>query len=198
MSNIVQAYTPLKQADFTIVNKDNRTITDGAGGINIIAPARAAGATNLCALYKASPSTPYTVTAHFTNNTTLATTIQYHFGICFFDSVNSKTDGLTGQTNSAAPSDCYWVTIYYGNTTTQTNQWAYANNIYYEHPRWQRIKDDGVNRTFWGSRDGINWTQLATTGRTTNMTPNGVGFFVEPKGIAVYFSCDSFKIDTSG
>jgi hypothetical protein len=53
----------------------------------------------------------------------------------------------------------------------------------YDDMIWHRVTDDGTtNLTFDVSRDGINWTNLATLGRTAWLTsgPDRVGFCIEP------------------
>jgi hypothetical protein len=52
-----------------------------------------------------------------------------------------------------------------------------------------RSGDDGVNRTFEVSCDGINWILVTYYTRTDFMTPNQMGFF---------FDCQSTAFPTQG
>lgn len=44
--------------------------------------------------------------------------------------------------------------------------------------QWFRLKDDGTNQTFSLSDDGVNWIQIFSHARNTDVTPNQVGFFL--------------------
>lgn len=54
----------------------------------------------------------------------------------------------------------------------------------YDDITWHRVTDNGTNLLFDVSRDGVNWTQLASLGRTAWLTsgPNQVGFYIDPSG----------------
>lgn len=49
---------------------------------------------------------------------------------------------------------------------------------------WFKLRDDGVNQTYSVSADGSNWFQVYTEARNTNVTPNQVGFFINPRNSA--------------
>jgi hypothetical protein len=52
---------------------------------------------------------------------------------------------------------------------------------------WFKIHDDNTNRTYSVSRDGINWIDLLTEGRTTylGVAPNQAGVFASANGATV-------------
>ena len=86
-NNIIEAYTPLKQADFSIINQDNRVVTDRVNGVDISGAAKSS-ANSVCSLVKTVPTAPYSFTVHLLNLG--VTTSSKDYGICLRDSANSK------------------------------------------------------------------------------------------------------------
>jgi hypothetical protein len=53
-----------------------------------------------------------------------------------------------------------------------------------------QISDDGTNRTYRIAIDGVNFVQVYQTARTNYLTPNAVGFYVDPRVTATgFFNC---------
>ncbi|MCA7901942.1 hypothetical protein LGM39_21460 [Burkholderia cepacia] len=59
-------------------------------------------------------------------------------------------------------------------------------------PDWHRIRDDGTNRYYDVSPDGVTWVNMYSFSRTTFLTPDQVGFFADPNGQAVGLSLFSW------
>lgn len=194
MSNIIPAYTPLKQADFTIINQDNRVIVDSANGINITGASKSSNH-SVCSLVKTAPATPYSLTVHLTNYGAVNAAHQ-QYGICWRESSSEKLVGLVMQTNSSL-SVSYCVVGKWNNSTSFNTEYYFTTNIDW-NIQWFRLADNGTNRIFYISRDGINWTQFFSVGRTDFMTANQIGIMVNPFAVAVATSFDSFKIDYTG
>ncbi len=65
-------------------------------------------------------------------------------------------------------------------------------------PEWLQISDDGTNRIYRISVDGLNWSQYYTEVRTANFTADEVGWFCNPLGgnsvnVDVYTTLFSWK-----
>jgi hypothetical protein len=58
-------------------------------------------------------------------------------------------------------------------------------------PLWLQVSDDGsTNRTYRIAIDGVNFVQVYQAARTSYLTPNAVGFYVDPRISATgFFNC---------
>jgi hypothetical protein len=163
------AITPPVPGDFTTVGTVTRSTTDG--GVSIT---RASSGNYTWGLdYKAAPSTPFNVDmciqiAGITRNTHGLVSALWRdsggklvshglFLGAGSQSTSYKWDGPNNQYNSA----------YYQETASVAGGF-----------HWFRLRDDGTNRLFYSSPDGITWDQLHTVGRTDFLTANGVGWGV--------------------
>lgn len=167
---------PPALASFTGVNTtggSTSVISDQGGIIAIRKPAQAG--VNWSAWVKSAPSTPYTISAAFIANIAQAS-FQCDFGLCFRQAAdpNKLECNMVRHTNITTRG----VTRYSALTTAaadlKTPQNQMACGVW-----WFRIEDDGTNRKHYCSVDGVNWSQMATTTRTTHITADQVGFFVD-------------------
>jgi hypothetical protein len=153
--------------DFAWVNQGTATVTAMAGGVEVWGPAVAGN--NVRALVQAAPATPYTITAMIL---AMHKRVNYaESGLLFRESASGKlqTVGLQNSTirvtNLNSPTT--WV-------TNAAQGPYYAGNLL-----WLRITDDGTDRAFAYSFDGYIFTTFYTVGRTSFLTADQVGFFVD-------------------
>ena len=192
MSNIIPGYTPLKQADFSIINQSSATVTDYTNGVYLTAPT-ASSNFNCTLLVKAAPTAPYAFTAHMKR---FGPDGDQCYGIVVRNSSSQYFTAFTVWENSSgAMSENYHIDQYY----SPTNRYAIAAgaaNVAYA-PEWWRIVDNNTNRYYQYSRDGINWFSLYNEARTTFVTPNQIGFFVCPYNTTSAILVDHFRAEYS-
>lgn len=166
---------PPVDGDFSWVNQNSAVLNvNTRGHISIIAPHNASG--SLSCRVKSAPATPYTITAR-----------------CGFSSVSKDfhAAGLlfreagTGEITTFGPA-------FNVSQKTSVFLWASATSfgssyasVPAEVPQWLRIADNGTNRIYSTSADGENWVDYFSHGRTSDMTPDQVGFFVNAQNGAV-------------
>jgi len=198
MSNRIQGYTPVKYTDFTVINLGDRTISSTTGwsqygrAVYMYGPAKAS-ANDCCLLVKAAPTPPYTVDMHMTNYGDLAYLQAY--GACWRNSSDGYIAGFYAQSTSTKY-DMY----------TKCSIWSSPTTIFYNYlaaiaiadPQWFRLADDGVNRKTYTSTDGVNWKLFYAVGRTDRMTPDQIGFFIDPYNKVSCIEVDHFKVNYSG
>lgn len=152
--------------DFSWVNPGSASVDTTFGGIYLVGPA---GATvNLRMRVKAAPATPYTITAGFL----IAGGHSARIGIGFRNAgagTISTIEVLNGHQIAASNWDS--ATAFNGAVIT-TLDVATPPII------WFRIQDNGTNRLYQCSADGQHFITLYTISRTTFLTADQVGFFV--------------------
>lgn len=79
---------------------------------------------------------------------------------------------------STLPAYTYVHLDYSTPTGIQTTNYAYsnANGLIGMAPEWFRIRDNGTNRYFEYSYNGLDWATYASHARTTGVTPNQIGW----------------------
>lgn len=125
---------------------------------------------------KSAPSTPYTITALITYANDLQ---NFSFlGLAFRQSSDGKlvlfgVETMTGGVNTMV-----------GNFTDANNNSSYpilsGSMQLAGRQHWLQIADNGTNRICSYSADGQNWVTVHSVGRTSFLTANEVGFFVNP------------------
>lgn len=166
--------TPIN-GDFAWINQGGASVTvNDDGGIYLLAPANVGDSLRI--RKKAAPSTPYTITAAFLINLAL---VDFHVaGVCWRQSSDGKLITLAAGTGNTFPNDLSMQCLDYTNPTTfsatnQTLAYPFSHGMI-----WFRMTDNGTNRIVSWSVDGRNFTQLFSEGRTTFLTADEVGFFV--------------------
>lgn len=167
--------TPPAVADFTWTNQGSATASDTSGGL--VMTQVGGGSTNVRALLKNAPATPYTLTTKLQIAQVSATNI--HAGLCWGDGTgfvafNTTLGGFSSLQDQYAISK-------YTNITTFSADYT-ANGIGFWRAEWWRISDDGTNRKCWISNDGSNWIALHSIGRTDFITPTKIGLFLMNAG----------------
>jgi hypothetical protein len=124
------------------------------------------GANQLRGWYTTAPATPYTVTAFIKG---------------FFVSGNQGM-GLFFRENATGEISA----IYYGGGSVAVTNWTNAStpgsNLALVTgptiPEWFRIVDDGTNRLYYVSADGVTWRLIHSVARTTFLTADQIGFHI--------------------
>jgi hypothetical protein len=166
--------TPPVDASFSWVNQGSATVTAAKDAIVLSDVMAASDNTRL--RVKSAPSTPYTITMLL-----VGTFVPRAFvGVvaAFRDSVSGKIIRFAcyGPNNTGGQID---ISVDKMNSPTSFNS-SYSVNVPMGAPiAWFRLKDDGTNRSCHFSRDGQNFAQLHSVGRTDFLTANQVGFGVQ-------------------
>lgn len=169
--------TPPVDGNFSWVNQNSAVLNVNTRGyISVIGPHTAGG--NLSCRVKAAPATPYTITARF------------EFGMYRKD---FQSGGLlfreagTGEIITWGPSHATTqllaATLWASPTSATSNYLSPALNIQ-GFPKWLRIADNGTNRIYSMSSDGENFVDILTHSRTTDLTADSVGFFINAQNSA--------------
>lgn len=163
---------PALAAPTTWVNQGTASVATTNGGIYLAAPGTAGN--NIRARVKTAPSTPYTITMAFLPSRLNQT--NYTMGLCFRQSSDGKlcTFGISGNTGTGLSG--FRMT---DATTFSTIEFT-AVTSYFGNVVFLQISDNGTNRIYRYSGDGVNFLQVASVARTTFLTPNQVGFFIDP------------------
>jgi len=158
----------------TWVNQGTATLTNAGPYQSIFAPNISADQLR-CRVKTIATSTNYTATALLSFEGTLQ---QYQqFGICLLDgSGKIITLSMVGRSTST--------TLIASIGVTKWNSAASYNSDYVLvgalalSRLWLRAIDDGTNRIYKFSTDGIGWVTIYTSSNTDFLTPTQVGFFV--------------------
>jgi hypothetical protein len=162
---------PTVQPTFTWVNQGTATSQLGTNYTTIRAVGRDASADDVKMLVKSIPTAPYVVTAYLKGHIFSKDYLAY--GMCLRDSGSGKIIGLN--THYAGGFEVI-IARYNSPSSFSASGGSYLIPDQYE---WFRIEDNGTNRIFKVSRDGIEWITLLTESNTTFMTPDQVGFATE-------------------
>lgn len=165
-------FTKPVDGDFSWVNQGGATITTTNGGIYLNAPA--GSGKNFRMRVKSAPSTPYVITCAVLWNHRPST--QYHAcGLVFRESSSGKLHALNIFDNSPSAVDIRFGSYKYSDPSTFSA--SYLELVSPGIPPFVRMADDGTNRSFSISFDGVNFSQVDSRTRTDFLTPNQVGFF---------------------
>lgn len=159
---------------FTWVNQGGASIVTANGGETLIDTAQASA--HQCRIRKrAAPSTPYTVTVGYFPT---VKGMNYSFaGPLFRESSSGKLRTLHLGFNSSAIVEVYsWAS-----PTSPTSQLAVilSATLLSSPLIFWRLEDDGTNRKYHFSGDGINFVQLYSEGRTVDMTADEIGWMID-------------------
>ena len=160
---------------FAWINQGTASVSTTNGGETLTDAAGASA--HQCRIRKtAAPSTPYTVTMAYLPTLRGA---NYLFGGALFrESSSGKLRSLHLGFNAAGVIEVY---AWNSPTAPVTQLAVFRSEVLFSSPLiFWRLEDDGTNRKFHFSGDGINFIQLYSEGRTTGMTANEVGWFIDP------------------
>jgi hypothetical protein len=173
-SNSLQLMKRPVSGDFSWTNQGSASIVANSnGGIFMQIPG--AAGTNYRFRQKATPATPYTVTAAF--RWTGPVTDFHQFGLILSDGTKLTTYFIACVASISAHLPLFMSQDFTNVTTFSANNLASATNkIVPSSPIWMRLADDGANKVWSYSPDGINFITLLSEARTTHLTPTQIGF----------------------
>lgn len=165
-------FTTPVDGDFAWINQGTASITvNASGGIYLFAP-NATG-NNLRVRKKASPATPYTVTAVMLP--AMFGVASPSAGLVFRQASDGKLVSFDAQSNGT---DAFLGIEHWSGPTTFSAQPFVVKLLYEYAPVTLRIADNGTSRLYSISQDGYNFIQVFSETRTTFMTATEIGFYV--------------------
>lgn len=180
------AFTAPVNGDFAWINQGGASVTVNAnGGIYLAAPANTGD--SLRVRKKSAPATPYTITAAILVNM-IAVDFQ-QCGLIWRQSSDGKLITYGYQVGNTAVGDFEFNSLDFTNATTFSASNTSSDYILGNTIVWLRITDNGTNRTGSWSTDGYNFTAHYSEARTTFMTADEVGFFVNETNATSPASC---------
>lgn len=173
-------FTAPVDGDFAWVNQGTASVTTTNGGIYLAAPA-GGGNNNARIRKKAAPSTPYTITV------AVLPVMRYvnyqECGLCFRESSSGKLHLFALAVNSGVAGNLAFVDVSKWTNATTFSAGYTTEQMIGGFPLFLRLADDGANRKCSWSRDGVNFTEVHSVGRTDFLTADEVGFFCSPGNI---------------
>lgn len=171
--------TPPVNGDFSWVNQGTASVAAANGYVALSGPD--AGGDNLRMRVKSAPSTPFTITVGCLP-CCAGGTYEFSAGFCLRQSSDGKVI-VYGISYIPTASNGYFIKQHYTNPTTFS-----ANSIFragapqsmIRGVLWLQYHDDGTNRSWRVSADGITFLEALAEARTTHLTADQVGFFVNP------------------
>lgn len=160
-------------ADFAWVNQNSATSTQVGDGVVLTGAAAGSGDWEWAMRVKSAPATPYTITAYI-----VPSTFRENFrfdGLIFRQSSDGKFAAFGQFWNSFAGTPLISVRNYSGPTAFNAIV-TDVNWLDQDRPFWLQISDDGTDRYYRLSSNGVTWYQFATDGRTSYFTADQVGF----------------------
>jgi hypothetical protein len=177
---------PPAAAGFTSVNVTTATLSDAFGGLFLNAP-------NISAAHgqffvKTLAAGAYTWIARL--DPVLFIVNDCQAGLALRDSAGAKIITFEYQTTASVFS---LRVIQWTDANTRTGS-ALNLTLGGDMVPWMKITDNATNRTYSVSRDGVNWIDVLTEGRTTwlGVAPNQAGIFATANGAAVGLSVYSY------
>lgn len=163
--------TPPVDGNFAWINQGTASVVTTNGGVWLAVPTSAGS--NIRVRKYTAPSTPYTITAYIIPH--LSVVAGCHAGLIFRQSSDGKLVCFSVLFNTHTE----FRVRKYTNATTFSADYSGAVAIAQPYPFWLRIADNGTNRICSYSRDGINFRDFHTVGRTDFLTADEVGFFAD-------------------
>ena len=172
--------TPLL-SQFSWANQGPSTATDTPNGIYLYTPAATGTGSNVRMLVKSTPTPPYTITAAMLPMIPAYTYAEA--GFVWRDSASNKAAAMAiyydGTRLSITVSKFTTPTSFSANYTLSWPISSYRDHFAFG-AAWVQLIDDNTNRKIRVSADGYNWQTILSVLRTDFLTPNQVGFFVDP------------------
>lgn len=154
--------------DYAWINQGSASLNTTPGGIYLLAPATGAGTPSVVIRKKAAPSTPYTITAAFIPQLTTASGLSV--GVGWRQSSDGKLVYIALDIGGAA------LNVYKFTSPTVFSATYAGVAILAVWPLFVRFTDNGTNRIVSWSRDGQNFLQIHSVGRTDFLTADEVMF----------------------
>ncbi len=164
-------FTPPVENDFVWINQGSATI-DHTLGPGILQSPAGDTSFNLRIRKKAAPATPWTLTAAWIYNIKTGTT-NSTAGIC----VRQSSDGKVATLGNFQLANERVVGFNMNSATNFSATHTDLNMGMVGPVQWMRIADNGTNRIYSWSNNGVNWIQLTSVTRTSFLTADEIGFF---------------------
>lgn len=159
-------------------NQSSASISSAAGVEYLYTSTSAGGAQNLNIREHNAPTAPYVITARIEPTQILETAAV--FGLCFRESGSGKVAAI-GVQYQVGTGILILQNDYANPTTSPTVNMTPGIGA---APPYLRIEDDNINRKYSYSYDGVHFTTLYSVGRTSFLTADKVGFFINPYSIS--------------
>lgn len=148
------------------------TLTDAAGAL-ILKSGLNTGVFGQAISIAPGQTAPYTVIVHLTPHYPFQTSQTVGFG--FGDSSAGTWQAWTWQNNGYAYYN--WSNVGGASSSVVTSYLAQGGQII---PQWWKLQDDGTNRMWFASHDGLIWQKAGTVARTNYLsTPDRIVFYVD-------------------
>lgn len=174
-------YTAPVDGDFAWINQGGASIATRTSPTRLVLTAPADGSNNLRLRKKSAPATPYTLTAWlYPSLAVVGGSNDPNCGIAFRESGSGKLHLLSVTWNSA--SGQLRLASVYNNSPTSWNSTPVAVEAWpaaFTSGVGLRIADDGVDRILSVTFNGEDWQVLHQVTRTTFLTADEIGFFVD-------------------
>jgi hypothetical protein len=174
----IRPLKPLASSDYTWLNQGSATGDFSGGTLALYSSTSSANSNNI--LYKAAPSTPWTVTIHCQIWPCLTT----NFNSCCLSFIETSSGKFSNmQCGQSSTIIGLWVEKW--NTATSYNS-EYTSGTYPTSIatalKWFQLADNGTTRYYRVSWDGIYFYEVYSVGRTDFLTPNAVGVSIRQDG----------------
>jgi hypothetical protein len=166
-------------ADYGSVNLASSSVADGGAGIYL---RNAASETGLNVYSLAAPSAPYVLVVRMAGYLQFASGHAPGFGVCFRNSTSGKIETL--QVGNASGGLEIGVDYWTSPTVFSSALAAAVPFMFVGEQMWLAIADDGTNKEFAFSPDGVNFETVFSESRTANFTADRLGFFIHTDGAA--------------
>lgn len=177
-------FVPPVDGSYAWVNQNTASKDTTRGGVILTKTATAAHDINL--RVKSAPSTPYVITAAIAALRFAGA----FYGLAFRQSSDGKLVtfgiGLSNQSfHISSWSSPTAFNSHYLQLPIFSDLWPYHQAV-----TWLRMADDGTDRKFYVSADGVNWYEIigARHSRTNYMTADQVGIFIHTQATTNYVS----------
>jgi hypothetical protein len=168
------AFTPPPSAGWSTTTLGTATIAADKGGRLLSAPS-AGSAAPLIEYRTLSPASNYTLTGR------VDLTSNPQSGTCWggiFLRANSSGNAVFFGAMTAGANPAYLLCAKSTPTNLRSSDYTniQAHMLPCGVPRWLQVRDDGANRYFEFSYDGVTWCQVTSTTRTDYITPDQYGW----------------------
>lgn len=171
----IWAFTAPISGDYAWINQDGATVDTTYGGVLLYRAAASGDSWHI--RKKAQPSlpttTPYYIVIGWIPH--LYNTNHNRIGFCWRQSSDGKLIGITMKGGT-------WQSTRMNSPTSFNSEstFSLASEFWQFNIVWVQIADDGTNRKAWLSHDGFLWHEKYSETRSTFMTADEVGFYVDP------------------
>jgi len=161
-------------SSWTTVNLGGATFSNDLDGRLLVTP-DTAGASLRIEYQTLSPTSNYTFTTYL-EATAAGLDTDFWWGMCLLNNSNAL---ITWGGYTASGGTNHQISIDKHDSATVVNSnYAFLNLVKLgAMPNWFRIRDNGTNRYFDYSLNGIDWIELFSVGRTDFITPTRIGWY---------------------